>query len=65
VQFSEAAMSLTLNYSEVVQTVRRPRRNEEKAQVAEDFFLIMKNQEIGTCQLFNHVTFFASTEQWY
>lgn len=28
VQFSEEAMSLTLNYPEVVQTVRRPRRNE-------------------------------------
>lgn len=35
VKFSEEAMSLTLNYSEVVQTVKRPRRNEQKAQLAD------------------------------
>lgn len=35
VKFSEEATSLTLNYSEVVQTVKRPRRNEQKAQLAD------------------------------
>lgn len=61
VQFSEAAMSLTLKYSEVVQTVIRPRRNEEKAQVADKigyilhfflivkhFFLIVKNLKVAS-----------------
>lgn len=36
VKFSEEATSLTLNYSEVVQTVKRPRRNEQKAQLADE-----------------------------
>lgn len=31
VQFSEEAMSLTLDYPEVVQTVRRPRRKENSS----------------------------------
>lgn len=35
VKFSEEATSLTLNYSEVVQAVKRPRRNEQKSHLAD------------------------------